>query len=180
MASHWGYYCIFDASPSWDDASSKYATIFQCQIWRVAELRWRFQNTVEFKGFLIIMTEVVINVIFDASKTCTTRPKSVHSFWTRTIYYNAINSKNSQFTFSVMLKLCLSNEITYREHYKKTSVESDEILFDFLCSSNHTFSVIHDIFICNEHHLCIHCSLHWSAKVMYNGVSNCEYQAGKS
>ena len=60
-----------DALPSWDDASSKYTTIFQCKIWRVAELsgrvaelsrrvaglRRRFQNTVEFKGFLIILAE---------------------------------------------------------------------------------------------------------------------------
>ena len=60
-----------DASPSWDDASSKYATIFQCKIWcvaelswraaelsrRVAELRWRLQNIIELKGFLVILAE---------------------------------------------------------------------------------------------------------------------------
>ena len=71
MVSHWGHNCIFDASrswadasPSWDDASPKYATIFQCKIWRVAELsrrvaelRWRVQKIVDFKGFLIILAK---------------------------------------------------------------------------------------------------------------------------
>ena len=53
------------------DASSKHATILLCKIWRVAEfswcvvelsrrvaeLRWRIQNIVEYKGFWIILAE---------------------------------------------------------------------------------------------------------------------------
>ena len=80
VVSHWSHNCILDtspssvdASPSWDDASSKYVTMsmFQCKIWRVAELswrvaelslrvaelRWRVQKIVEFNGFLIVLAE---------------------------------------------------------------------------------------------------------------------------